>query len=70
MSDPLWNASRVCVELGISRSSLYRLVREGRLRKVVVPHGGPRYRSSEVAALVRPARQPTLTVVPKLSSGA
>lgn len=53
---PLWNARRVCAFLAISRSSLQRLVRAGRLEKVYVEHGGPRYRSAEVRALVRPAR--------------
>lgn len=59
---PLWNAARVCAYLDISRTSLYRLVKAGRLAKVRVEHGGPRYRSAEVKALVRPAR-PALRVV-------
>ena len=44
--------AQVCNLLGIHRSTLWRLVREGRLRQYTVPWSKhPRYRAEEVRAL-------------------
>lgn len=37
--------------LGVSRSTLYRMFAEGRLRRVTLIPGGPRVRRADVAAL-------------------
>jgi PAS domain S-box-containing protein/excisionase family DNA binding protein len=50
--DGYLETAQVCNQLGIHRSTLWRLVREGRLRQYSVPWSKhPRYRADEVRAL-------------------
>lgn len=50
--DGYLETAQVCNQLGIHRSTLWRLVREGRLRQYTVPWSKhPRYRADEVRAL-------------------
>ncbi|GAB5543420.1 MAG: hypothetical protein SangKO_031800 [Sandaracinaceae bacterium] len=56
MAERLIRTSEAATLLGVSTRSIYRMARAGVLRRVRVRYGGPRYRLSEVRALMEARR--------------